>query len=221
MSKACIYHEKVMLQKYKKIPNNSHCSNYLATFAASFYQIFRQLYMDQIRVKDKDFKLFLSEKQIQENIQRIADKINHDLDGKNPLFLAVLNGSFMFAADLMKKITIPSQISFVKLASYEGMQSGGTIREVFGLTEKIEGRTVVIVEDIVDSGRTMQQLLRSLDSRSPAEIRIATFLLKPEALQCELALDYVVFEVPNEFVVGYGMDYDGFGRNLSEVYSLV
>jgi hypoxanthine phosphoribosyltransferase len=177
--------------------------------------------MDQVRVKDKDFKLFLSEKQIQENVKRVAEQINKDLEGKNPLFLAVLNGSFMFAADLMKNITIPCQISFVKLASYEGMQSGGTVREVFGLTEKLEGRTVVIVEDIVDSGRTMQQLLRSLDSRSPAEIRIATLLFKPEALQCELNLDYVVFEVPNEFVVGYGLDYDGFGRNLSEVYSLI
>src|SRR5665647_621120 len=176
--------------------------------------------MDQIRVKDKDFKLFLSAETIQENIKQIAAKISKDLEGQNPLFLAVLNGSFMFASDLMKNITIPCQISFIKLASYEGMESGGRVREVFGLTEKIEGRTIVIVEDIVDSGRTMTQLLSSLNTRNPKEIKIVTFLYKPKALQCELDLNYVVFEVPNDFVVGYGLDYDGYGRNLGAVYSL-
>jgi hypoxanthine phosphoribosyltransferase len=177
--------------------------------------------MDTIKVLDKEFKLLLSEKQIRENVKKVAGKINKDLAGKNPLFLAVLNGAFMFASDLMKEITIPCEISFVKLASYQGMQSGGKIREVFGLSERIDGRTVVIVEDIVDSGRTMQQLLSSLSTRNPAEIRIATFLHKPDALQCELTLDYVAFEVPNDFVVGYGLDYDGYGRNYSAVYTLV
>jgi hypoxanthine phosphoribosyltransferase len=177
--------------------------------------------MKTVKVKDKEFSLLLSEDQIKIAIKKVADRINSDLDGKNPLFLAVLNGSFMFAADLMKDINIPSQISFVKLASYDGMQSGGTVKEVFGLSERIDGRTVVIVEDIVDSGRTMQQLLFSLSSRNPAEIRIATFLLKPEALQCDLKIDYVAFEIPNDFIVGYGLDYDGYGRNLSEVYTLV
>jgi len=177
--------------------------------------------MKTVKVKDKEFSLLLSEDQIKIAIKKVADRINSDLDGKNPLFLAVLNGSFMFAADLMKDINIPSQISFVKLASYDGMQSGGTVKEVFGLSERIDGRTVVIVEDIVDSGRTIQQLLFSLSSRNPAEIRIATFLLKPEALQCDLKIDYVAFEIPNDFIVGYGLDYDGYGRNLSEVYTLV
>lgn len=177
--------------------------------------------MDTIKVLDKEFTLLLSEKQIRENVKKVAGKINKDLAGKNPLFLAVLNGAFMFASDLMKEITIPCEISFVKLASYQGMQSGGKIREVFGLSERIDGRTVVIVEDIVDSGRTMQQLLSSLSTRNPAEIRIATFLHKPDALQCELTLDYVAFEVPNDFVVGYGLDYDGYGRNYSAVYTLV
>lgn len=176
--------------------------------------------MNQVRVKDKNFKLFLSAETIQENIKKVAERISADLEGQDPLFLAVLNGSFMFASDLMKNITIPSQISFIKLASYEGMESGGKVREVFGLTEKIEGRTIVIVEDIVDSGRTMTQLLSSLNTRNPKAIKIATFLYKPEALQCELDLDYVVFEVPNDFVVGYGLDYDGYGRNLGAVYSL-
>jgi len=176
--------------------------------------------MENIIVKDKVFRLLLSEDKIQAKIKEIAEKINKDLNGKKPLFLAVLNGSFMFAADLMKNITIPSEICFVKLASYEGMESGGKVKEVFGLTEHIDGRTVVIIEDIVDSGRTMQQLLYSLNSRNPAEIRIATFLFKPEALQCDLKLDYVAFEIPNDFVVGYGLDYDGYGRNFGQVYTL-
>jgi hypoxanthine phosphoribosyltransferase len=177
--------------------------------------------MRNVIVKDKEFKLLLSDIQIKESIGRIAEKINTDLKGKNPLFLAVLNGSFMFAADLMKSITIPCEICFVKLASYEGMESGGKVKEVFGLSERIDGRTVVIVEDIVDSGRTMHQLLSSLSSRNPAEIRIATFLFKPKALQSDLKLDYVAFEIPNDFVVGYGLDYDGYGRNYGEVYTLV
>jgi len=177
--------------------------------------------MDTIKVLDKEFKLLLSEKQIRENVKKVAGKINKDLAGKNPLFLAVLNGAFMFASDLMKNINIPSEISFVKLASYQGMQSNGKVREVFGLSERIDGRTVVIIEDIVDSGLTMQQLLSSLSTRNPAEIRIATLLLKPESLKCELNLDYVVFEIPDEFVVGFGLDYDGYGRNMPEVYTLV
>ena len=177
--------------------------------------------MDIIRVKDRDFKLFLPKETITARIAETAQRINEELAGKNPLFLAVLNGSFMFAADLMKQITIPCEISFIKLASYEGMQQGGKVREVFGLSERIDGRTVVIIEDIVDSGRTMQQLLDSLNTRNPAEIHIATFLFKPAALSCPLTLDYVAFEIPNDFVVGYGMDYDGFGRNLDQVYTVI
>lgn len=177
--------------------------------------------MEIIKVKDKEFRLLLSKEKISESIKVAAEKINHDLEGKNPLFLAVLNGSFMFAADLMKNISIKCEISFVKLASYQGMESGGKVHEVFGLSENIEGRTVVIVEDIVDSGRTMRQLMDSLYTRNPAEIRIATFLFKPEALVCDIHPDYVAIEIPDEFVVGYGLDYDGYGRNFGEVYSLV
>lgn len=177
--------------------------------------------MDTIKVKDKEFSLLLSKEQISESIHKVAAEINKDLYGKNPIFLAVLNGAFMFASDLMKEINIPCEVCFVKLASYQGMQSDGKIREVFGLSERIDGRNVVIVEDIVDSGRTMQQLLSSLSSRNPADIRIATFLCKPEALQCDIKLNYVAFNVPNDFVVGYGLDYDGYGRNFGEVYTLV
>ena len=192
--------------------------NYLCSFF--FLRIDTEKKMEKVVVKGKEFKLLLSESEIKESIKSIADKINKDLEGKNPLFLAVLNGSFMFAADLMKNITIPCEICFVKLASYEGMESGGKVKEVFGLSERIDGRTIVIVEDIVDSGRTMQQLLASLSSRNPAEIRIATFLFKPAALLSELKLDYVAFEIPNDFVIGYGLDYDGYGRNFGQVYTL-
>lgn len=177
--------------------------------------------MEIIKVKDREFSLMLSKDVISESIKVAADKINDDLKGKNPLFLAVLNGSFMFAADLMKNINIDCEISFVKLASYQGMQSGGKVREVFGLSENIEGRTVVILEDIVDSGRTMRQLLDSLYTRNPQEIFIATFLFKPNALICDVKPDYVAIEIPDEFVVGYGLDYDGYGRNLAQVYTLV
>lgn len=177
--------------------------------------------MEIIKVKDREFSLMLSKDVISESIKVAANKINDDLKGKNPLFLAVLNGSFMFAADLMKNINIDCEISFVKLASYQGMQSGGKVREVFGLSENIEGRTVVIVEDIVDSGRTMRQLLDSLYTRNPQEIFIATFLFKPNALICDVKPDYVAIEIPDEFVVGYGLDYDGYGRNLAQVYTLV
>ena len=177
--------------------------------------------MKTVRVKDRDFSLLLSEKMISDSIKKAAEKINKDLEGKRPLFLAVLNGSFMFASDLMKEISIDCEISFVKLASYQGMESGGKVREVFGLTENIEGRTIVIVEDIVDSGRTMRQLMDSLLTRNPADIRIATFLFKPDALVCDVNPDYIALEIPNEFVVGFGLDYDGYGRNLSEVYTLI
>lgn len=177
--------------------------------------------MEIIKVKDREFSLMLSKDVISESIKVAADRINEDLKGKNPLFLAVLNGSFMFAADLMKNINIDCEISFVKLASYQGMQSGGKVREVFGLSENIEGRTVVIVEDIVDSGRTMRQLLDSLYTRNPQEIFIATFLFKPNSLICDVKPDYVAIEIPDEFVVGYGLDYDGYGRNLAQVYTLV
>jgi len=152
-----------MLLTYKKIADRRgsfDIFNYLCGFF--FLQIDTGRKMEKVVVKGKEFKLLLSESKIKESIKSIADKINTDLEGKNPLFLAVLNGSFMFAADLMKNITIPCEICFVKLASYEGMESGGKVKEVFGLSERIDGRTVVIIEDIVDSGRTMQQLLASL-----------------------------------------------------------
>ena len=177
--------------------------------------------MERIKVRDKEFAVSIPEAEILKEIDRLAICLNHDLEGKNPLFLCVLNGSFMFAADLFRRITIPAEISFVKLASYEGTASTGVIKEVIGLSENIAGRTVVVVEDIVDTGCTMQKLLENLGTRSPEAIHVCTLLLKPEKLKIPLNVEYVALEIPNDFIVGYGLDYDGYGRNLRDIYTVV
>ncbi len=177
--------------------------------------------MERIKVGDKEFVVSIPEADILREIDRLADRLNRDLEGKNPLFLCVLNGSFVFAADLFRRITIPAEISFVKLASYEGTASTGVIKEVIGLSENIAGRTVVVVEDIVDTGCTMQKLLENLGTRSPESIHICTLLLKPEKLKVPLNVEYVALEIPNDFIVGYGLDYDGYGRNLRNIYTVV
>ncbi len=164
--------------------------------------------------------LFL-EQDILKEVTRVANEINRDLAGKNPLFLSVLNGSFMFTSDLMKRITIPCEISFVKLASYQGVSSTGVIKEVIGINEDISGRTIVIVEDIVDTGLTMQRLLETLGTRGPKEIHIASLLVKPDKLKVDLNIEYVAMNIPNDFIVGYGLDYDGFGRNYPDIYTVV
>ena len=173
-----------------------------------------------VTVRDKNFKISYSEAEILERIKVVADRINKDMEGKNPLFLAVLNGSFIFAADLMRMITIPCEISFVKLASYQGTTSTGKIKDVIGINEDLAGRTVVIVEDIVDTGRTMRSMLESLGTRNPASIHICTLLVKPEKLEVPLNIEYPVMEIPNDFIVCYGLDYDQQGRNLRDIYTL-
>lgn len=177
--------------------------------------------MDTIRIKDKEFAISIPAAEIQKEVERVAGEINRDLKNENPIFLSVLNGSFMFTADLMRYIDIPSQISFIKLASYEGTSSTGVIKEVMGLSEDITDRTVVIVEDIVDTGFTMQRLLETLGTRRPKQIRIATLLVKPDKLKVELDIDYVAMRIPNDFIVGYGLDYDGYGRNYPDIYTVV
>ena len=157
--------------------------------------------MSIVKIKDLTFKTFIPEDEIQKNVKQVADKINHDLAGKNPLFLAVLNGSFVFAADLMRYITIPCEISFVKLASYQGTTSTGTIKEVIGLNEDLAGRTIVIVEDIVDTGFTMKRMVESLGTRGPKSIHICTLLLKPGKLQVPLNIEYAAMSIPNDFIV--------------------
>ena len=177
--------------------------------------------MDTIQIKDKQFKTFIPEADILKEVARVADEINRDLADDNPLFISVLNGSFMFASDLMKYLVIPCEISFVKLASYEGTSSTGKVKELVGLNEDITGRTVVIVEDIVDTGLTMQRLLETLQALRPKEIRIATLLVKPDKLKVDLDIHYVAMRIPNDFIVGYGLDYEGFGRNYRDIYSVV
>ena len=177
--------------------------------------------MSIVQIKDKRFKTFISEDEIQQRVKAVADRINHDMEGKKPLLLAVLNGSFVFAADLMRHITIPCEISFVKLAAYEGTGSTGKVVEVMGLNEDITGRDVIIVEDIVDTGKTMERMLDTLGTRNPNSLHICTLLLKPEKLKIPLNIEYAAMEIPNDFIVGYGLDYDQEGRNLRDIYTLV
>ena len=177
--------------------------------------------MDSIKIKDKSFRVSIPEAEIKTRVKALAEQMSKDLEGKNPIFLAVLNGAFIFAADLMREMTIPCEISFVKLASYQGTTSTGKVKEVFGINENLSGRTVVIVEDIVESGQTMKQMIESLGTRNPASVQICTLFFKPEKLKEELTLDYVAFRIPDDFILGYGLDYNGLGRELKDVYTIV
>jgi len=176
---------------------------------------------DTITIKDKQFKLFIEQEAIEQGIKRVAEQMNAELEGKDPVFLAVLNGAFMFAGELMKEVSVPSEITFVRLASYQGTATTHRVQEVLGLNESIKGRVVVIVEDIVDSGNTMVALTAELMKHEPAEVKIATLLFKPAALKQDLSPDYVALEIPNDFIVGYGLDYDGYGRNLKDIYKVI
>ena len=176
--------------------------------------------MQTIQVKDKTFTLFIPEERILKEVKRVAQQINKDYEGKEPVFLAVLNGSFVFAADLMKEISLPCEISFVKLASYQGMNTTGNICEVIGLNVDIAGRPVIIIEDIVDTGLTMLHMLEGLQKQNPASVAICSLLLKPGKLKVDLDVKYCCLQIPNEFIVGYGLDYDGYGRNTRDIYTL-
>ena len=177
--------------------------------------------MDTVQVKDKQFTLYIEEEKILDRVKIMAKQMNNDFKDKDPLFVVILNGSFVFAADLLREITIPCEITFVRVASYEGDSSTGEVKQLLGLKEKIEGRTVVIVEDIIDSGLTMQELLRILEAKHPAEIHIASLLVKPGNLKVDLEIPYRCFDIANEFIVGYGLDYDHEGRNLRHIYQVV
>ncbi len=173
-----------------------------------------------MNVHDKEFETFISYSEILNTIKNIADEINRDYRDRSPLFIGVLNGVFMFAADLMKEITIPSEISFIKLASYQDLASTGTVNELIGLKENIEGKDVVVIEDIVDTGETVAHLVDSLKKQNPRSIEIATLLLKEEVFKKNIKLKYVGFRIPEKFVVGYGLDYNGHGRNLKDIYQI-
>jgi hypoxanthine phosphoribosyltransferase len=174
-----------------------------------------------IRVHDKNFQPYLSSQEINEQVSRLAQEINRDYDAKRPLFIGILNGSFMFASDLFKYITIEAEISFIKLASYKGTRSSGHVITSIGLDESLKDRHVVILEDIVDTGKTLSEFLPQLYDQQPASLKIAALLHKPDALKHPLKIDYLGFNVPDKFLLGYGLDYDGLGRNLKEIYQLV
>lgn len=177
--------------------------------------------MARVKILDKEFETSIPEETILKSIDGVADKINAELADKNPLFVCVLNGAFMFAADLMKRITIPCQISFVKVASYSGTQTTGSVKQLIGLNEDVKGRTVVLIEDIVDTGITIDGLAKQVESMGAADVKIATMLFKPESCRPDIKPSYIGMNIPNAFIVGYGLDYDGYGRNLKDIYTLV
>jgi len=177
--------------------------------------------MSVIKVNDKQFKPYISAADIYSRIATLAAQINTDYAGKRPLFIAILNGSFMFASDLFKEITIEAEICFIKLASYKGTRSTGNVITSIGLDEPLVGRHVIIIEDIVDTGNTLHQFLPQLFNQQPASLKIAALLHKPEALKYPLVIDYLGFSVPDKFLLGFGLDFDGLGRNLAEIYQLV
>ena len=177
--------------------------------------------MSSIKINGRRFRVSIPEAEIKNRIKQLAKEMSKDLEGKNPLFLGVLNGSFIFAADLMREMTIPCEISFVKLASYQGTTSTGKVTEVIGINEDLSGRTVVIVEDIVESGATMKRMIEQLGTRNPESVQICTLFFKPDKLKEDLNLDYVAFRIPDDFILGYGLDFDQAGRGLKDVYTIV
>jgi len=176
--------------------------------------------MAKVLLHDKYFQPYIAAADIQQRIKELAAEINSDYAGLNPLFIGILNGSFVFAADLFRAITIKAEISFIKLASYQGTSSTGNVITAIGLEDNLHGRHIIILEDIVDTGKTLYSFLPVLQQQQPASIKVATLLSKPEARQYEVSLSYTGFEIPDRFVVGYGLDYDKLGRNLPELYIL-
>ena len=177
--------------------------------------------MKKIKVKDKEFEVFISSEKIVAAINTIAEQLNRDLKGQRPVFLGVLNGSFMFAGDLFKKLDMDCEISFVKLASYSGTRTSSNVAELIGLSETLMGRQVIILEDIIDTGITIDYLIRKINELGVSDLRIVTLFFKPDAFKKDFRIDYIGMEIPNDFVVGYGLDYDGYGRNYAEIYKIV
>jgi len=178
--------------------------------------------MNKIKLKDKEFQIAIHYDTIYQKISQVASQISHDFEGREtPVFLSILNGAFMFTADLFKELHINTHLSFVKFASYQGMDSSGDVKELIGLNEDLKDRNVIILEDIVDSGLTIRNIYEQIHSLQPGDLRIATLLLKPEVYNEGIPLDYVGMEVPNDFIVGYGLDYDGLGRNYKDIYKVI
>jgi len=176
--------------------------------------------MDSITLHDKKFKPGINSDRIAERVSHIANEINHELKEEEVVFLVVLNGAFMFASDLLKNITFNCSVTFIRITSYEGDKSTGTIKQLLGLKENLENKTVVIIEDIIDSGNSLHTIICQLQNEHPKEIKTACLLYKPDSYKFNYRIDYVGFAIPNDFVVGYGLDYNGYGRNLKEIYTL-
>ena len=176
---------------------------------------------EPIKIKDLEFIPYVTHYDILERVREIGIKINQDYENKNPLFIAVLNGSFMFASDLMKQVDLKSELTFIKVNSYDGIESTGLIKEMIGIGQSVTDRHVVIIEDIVDTGNTITHLLNEMSKMDPASIEVVTLFSKPESHQTKLYIKYTGFDIPNKFIVGYGLDYDGYGRNYQDVYQLV
>ena len=174
-----------------------------------------------MQIHDKHFEIFIPYKKIEQKVQKIAAQINEDYIDKNPLFLSILNGAFIFTADLFREITIPAEISFIKLKSYRRMETSGKVKELLGLEHNIFNRNIIIIEDIVDTGKTLSHILEEFAELGARSIEILTLLHKPDANKCPFNLRYVGFEIPNNFVVGYGLDYDGYGRNMKDIYKVI
>lgn len=173
------------------------------------------------QILDQKFDIFITADQIVKRINEMARQVNEDYQDKNPLFLSILNGAFIFTADFIRAIEIPSEVSFIKLKSYRKMETSGKVRELLGLEHNIFNRNIIIVEDIVDTGKTLRHVLEEFQELGTKSIEILTLLYKPEANTIPLDLKYIGFEIPDEFVVGYGLDYEGYGRNLKDIYKVV
>ena len=174
-----------------------------------------------IRIKDKSFEVSIPNEEIQQKVKALAEKMNKDYAGKNPVFVCILNGAFVFMADLVRYSDFQPDIVFAKYSSYEGMNTTGKVKEVLGVSVDLEGKDVVLVEDIIDTGITMSHVLPIFQAKGVASVKIATMLMKPEKLKCNIKVDYCAMEIPNDFIVGYGLDYDGLGRNYKDIYTVV
>jgi hypoxanthine phosphoribosyltransferase len=191
------------------------------SFYICFFPAMKKEHSPIVRVKDKVFRLSIPASELHAATYIMAERLNKTYVGRNPLFVIVLNGAFIFASDLIRKISIDCQVEFVKLSSYTGTGSSGKVRKLIGLSDELQGRDVVIVEDIIDTGLSMEFLLEEIQRLNPSSVALATLLFKPDAFMKSYEIDYIGLSIPNEFIVGYGLDYDGYGRNLSDIYTLV
>ena len=176
--------------------------------------------MERIIINERPFKKYILETAIQERVAELAQTIDKDYNGKNPLFIGVLNGGFIFAADLLKRLEFDCEITFIKLTSYKGMASTGNVNEVIGLDIDVRDREVIVLEDIIDTGKTLYEFRPKLLAQGAKSVKLASFLLKPDALEYDVQVDYIGFSVPNEFLIGYGLDFDQKGRNYRDIYQL-